>query len=52
MRLADSSIIFDKSGKVTEIKNANKEYQFHYPVDLVEYEPPIDKTLIYKFKNN
>ena len=49
-RLTESSIIFDKSGKTTEIRDKMKQYSHLYPFYLVEYKPPIDEALTLKLK--
>ncbi len=49
-RLTESSIIFDKSGKTTEIKDKMKQYGHPYSFNLVEYKPPVDEPLILKLK--
>ncbi|MBQ4634554.1 MAG: HD domain-containing protein [Bacilli bacterium] len=49
-RLTESSIIFDKSGKTTEVRDRMKQYGHLYPFHLVEYRPPVDEPLILKLK--
>ncbi len=49
-RLTESSIIFDKSGKTTKIRDKMKQYSHLYPFYLVEYKPPIDEALTLKLK--
>ena len=49
-RLTESSIIFDKSGKTTEVRDRMKKYGHLYPFHLVEYKPPVDEPLILKLK--
>ena len=49
-RLTESSIIFDKSGKMTEVRDRMKKYGHLYPFHLVEYKPPVDEPLILKLK--
>ena len=41
-----SSIIFDKSGRTTNVRNTMKKYSNLYPFNLVEYIPPIDEPII------
>ena len=43
--LTESSIIFDKSGTITKIKDNMKKKNNLYKYHLVEYEPPIDEPL-------
>ena len=49
-RLTESSIIFDKSGKTTEIRDKMKQYSHLYPFYLVEYKPPVNEALTLKLK--
>lgn len=51
-RLIESSIIFDKSGRITELREEMKKYIHLYPFYLVEYRPPVDKALILKLKSD
>lgn len=51
-RLKESRIIFDKSGKTTEVRDRMKKYDHLYPFHLVEYKPPVDEPLILKLKKD
>lgn len=48
--LIESNIIFDKSGKTTEVRDKMQEYIYTHPFYLVEYVPPIDEHLTLKLK--
>jgi putative hydrolase of HD superfamily len=41
-QLAESSIVFDKTGNITKLKEAMKEYEHLYSFYLTDYVPPID----------
>lgn len=50
-RLAESSIIFDKSGQTTKVRERVKKYNHLYSFHLVEYKPPVDEPLTLKLKS-
>ena len=49
--LLSSIILFDKSGRTTKNKEKINTRGYFYPHNLVEYIPPIEKTLILKLNN-
>lgn len=47
-RLAESTILFDKTGKISEAKEVMKKYGHQYRFNLVDYVPPIDQAICRK----
>lgn len=41
-----SDILFDKSGFISNIKNANFDYHFNYLLNTANFTPPINKELV------
>lgn len=48
--LAESSIIFDKSGRITSVKEEVQKYGHLYPHYLVDYVPPIENEVCLQLK--
>lgn len=44
-RLVESTILFDKKGYVSKVKDTMKEYAHLYEFYLVDYVPPVDETV-------
>lgn len=44
-QLVESKILFDKNGNVSRVKEAMKKYGHLYGFYLVDYVPPVDKTI-------
>lgn len=51
-RLTESSIIFDKSGKATGVRDKKKKNKHIYPFYLVEYKPHIDEAVTLQLRKN
>ena len=47
-QLVESTILFDKSGELSKIQKTRKKYDHLYSFHLVDYVPPIDKTITRK----
>ena len=48
-RLVESKILFDKTGKISEIQNVMKKYGHLYGFYLVDYIPPVDEAISQQF---
>jgi hypothetical protein len=46
--LVESTILFDKSGNLSEVKEAMKKYGHLYKFYLVDYVPPVDETISHR----
>ena len=44
-QLAESTILFDKTGKISGIQEKMKKYGHLYEFYLVDYVPPVDKAI-------
>jgi len=47
-QLAESKILFDKSGYISTIRKSAKKYQHLFNFNLVNYIPPVDETISLK----
>lgn len=47
-RLTESTILFDKSGYLSEVQDEMKKYDHLYNFNLVDYIPPIDKSISHR----
>ncbi len=50
--LKESNIIFDKSGRTTDVKNKMEKHGHLYPFYLVEYKPSLNESLVLKLQIN
>ena len=46
--LVESTILFDKTGRLSRVKKVMKKYGHLYGFYLVDYVPPVDKTILHK----
>lgn len=48
--LAESKILFDKSGHISKVRESVRKYQHLYSFNLVDYYPPVDEAISLKLK--